>query len=170
MLFLLCIFFGSMVCVNMTIPKQLPVTYEKYLTYDWEIMNCGEAGSLYITKNNQTYLTFPLKSCDYYCSRSISLPWCVFSYNHNDKYEWYITNAGCNKTANKTTFNIEPFKVYYATSNLNSYTTKVYSKTYALVEIPHFTNSLKSSCMDISLKLSDPKPSIKIHKDVNKCI
>lgn len=178
MLFLLCILFSVINCGNTTIPKSFSVTYEKYLTYDWEIKTCGEAGTFNILKNNQTYLTLPIKECDadhsLYCTQSFSLPWCVFSYNPNDKYEWYVVNAGCNQTVNKSTFSTKSFAVYYATNNINSYSAKVYYKKYALVEIPHFTNTLEPSCMAIKLRAtvyrSDKyKPSIKIHNDVNTC-
>lgn len=172
MLLLLCILLNIAYCTDYTPPKIFFVTNKKYLMYNWEIYTCCNITNLIINKNNQTYLTIPVKEDDdYYCRGHISLPWCTFQYDPTNVYEWYISHESCNKTENKSKFDIKALDIYYATDTVNTYVAQSGSKTYKIIEVPHYKKSLENSCLNIFLKTSiyRAKPQIKIHNDVDTC-
>lgn len=172
MLFLLCILINSVFCANSTQPKKIPVTYEKYITYDWDIATCCNGSEFVVTKNNQTYLTIFPQPCSWQCRGTVSIPWCAFQYNPLDIYEWYVTHD-CNKTESDMKFSVGRLDTYYATNNKNSYiidASEIHKK-YIVIEIPHFKNSLMRSCLTISTKMIsyDHQTILKIHNDANAC-
>ena len=150
MLFLLCLF-HIILSQNITLPKRFDILHGKYLMYEWDINACGNPAAFVINKNNQTFLTVQIESCDYQCGQRVSMPSCVFIYNPTDIYEWYIIDA-CNITINRSTFKTYAFDTYYVTNSINLYNPVVYHKKYILIDIPHYTNSLELSCLESSIK------------------
>jgi hypothetical protein len=126
---------------------ELPISKEKYVTYNWKIEGCYQVPcNLTIVKNNITYLEKKFTSTTYY-----TLPWYVFNYNPCDKYEWFIAS---NDTI-PTKLYILNMTVYYATSVLKSYSEFIndYRTQYIVIEIPHYTDNLLNSCLKMSIKL-----------------
>jgi hypothetical protein len=151
-----------------TIKGIVHVSHEKYLTYQWAIKNCNNVSKLIITKNNVTYLNINVEPNTY--RTTLTIPWCAFRYDPHDVYEWHIENDYdyCNDTANKSKLTVTKLPILYATNELNIYE---FSNT-AIVEIPHFKNSLELSCMYIYLKretYGDGPSIVKIYKDVDMC-
>lgn len=172
MILLLIVQFFIWLTYGIDTPRSLlPVTYEKYVTYDWTIPTCDKNSFLIITKNNMTYLNISIKH-DFY-GASITIPWCALTYGAHDTYEWYVSYYNCTKTVNETKFYVIKLKTYYATDELNSYTYEISKPDYSIIEIPHFKNSLDTSCLNIEIKIftwsNNKFPTIKIHNDVDMC-
>lgn len=150
----------------------LPVTYEKYITYNWNIQTCNGNSSLVIMKNNMTYLNIPVKY-KYYGEPPITIPWCAITYGTHNVYEWYVTYYDCNETDIKTKFNVNKINMYYATNELNKYKYTAADTYYAIIEVPHFKNSLEKSCLNMEIDVqtwrSENFPAIKIHNDIDTC-
>jgi len=148
----------------------IPVSHEKYLMYRWSIKNCNNVSRLVITKNNVTYLNINVDIDPDFFRGTVKIPWCAFRYEPRDVYEWYIENDYdyCNETANKSKLLVDRLPIYYATNEPNRYK---FSDT-AIIDIPHFKNSLELSCMYIYLlrNIYRGEPEIvKIYKDVDVC-
>lgn len=131
------------------ITHNLPITTEKYITYNWDLSKCYTPCSISILKNNISYLHHSFQPGNN--TILYTLPWYVFPYNVADKYEWFTTR---NETTITKFYNSDMDK-YYATSAISSYSSNIeYRRTkYIVIEIPHFTNSLLNSCLDISIKM-----------------
>ena len=154
----------------------LPVTHEKYVKYVWEIPMCEMPmcdynSSLIITKNNVTFLNLSIDKNNR--GEQIVIPWCAFTYDPRDIYEWYISYHEHNETVRKTKFNVSKLDTFYATNELNTYEYKTGTRDYALIEIPHFKKSLDKSCLDAEFKIyiwnSEKLHTIKIHNDIDTC-
>jgi hypothetical protein len=132
------------------------VSSDPDLAYNWDIYTCGQKANFTITQNNQTFLTREIDSKynDYFL---YTLPGCAFGQNKcTDKYDWSITSNKCNYT-NRTKFHVDPMIKYYATNVLNSYILDLrrYETATVIIEIPHFTDSLKDSCLDMTFMVDD---------------
>ncbi len=170
MLFLICILI-NFVFGDETNPVLLSVTHEKYMSYNWLIYNCDKNITLVITKNNQTYLNISLKPNANSEVNRVVIPWCAIAYNSHVNYEYYIIHDNCSHV-NHSIFYVSNLKTYYATSDVNTYNiVNEENKKYALIEIPHYKNSLESSCMKINMKSITWKTPIviKIYNDVDTC-
>lgn len=147
---------------DITKPKELVVTYDKYLMYKWNIVNCNNDSSLIITRNNVTYLNIPVQPANH--GQTITVPWCAIQYSPTDSYEWYISYNECNKTSTESRTWTETIPVCYANDELNTCEINGNDKFYAVIEIPHYKKSLDLSCLHVYIRfkwwIKEPKVNI----------
>lgn len=147
--------------------KIMPISGEKYVTYDFDILNYDKNCSFVIKKNNISYTSILNISLYHY----YSFPWCMFD-THNI-YEYDII-CNDNKINDITKFSINKIIIYNATEISNTYTIFVgnrYNKKYALISVWNSKYSFNTLCLYLTVKFqtSNNYGNVKIHNDNDIC-